>query len=144
MLVYNYREKNKMKNSFTIFSVYQAKNNDEQNALAHGRVTEALDLLGIEYTEVLGCYKGVVEESIRLEGNRGFDLALMLAELNKQESILAVDSLGNAHLVFVESLNEQSIGVWQESSRDEALSLEAYSKIDGKYFVVGCEERRVS
>jgi hypothetical protein len=126
---------------FTIFSVYKNRPEKEDNT-AHQNTLEALHLLNISYKEVQGCYKGMFEQSIKLEGSEGFDLALILADKNNQESILLVDVDNTASLLFLRDeqgdkvLREQVLGKWVKVSKDEAMTHDAWSQFDGEYFVM--------
>ena len=92
-----------------------------------------------------GSYKGHVEPCYVLKAGQFF-LELCVETFarffQKQESVLLLDTLDSmnwrdASLVFADG-NTQSIGVWHEVTKDRALKEEAWTEINGHWYI--CQE----
>lgn len=111
---------------------------------ANGRENELLGLLDgskLAYKEVVGMYKGVLErsflvvdETITIE-----DSIRSLARQFKQESYLKVNAdTRESFLIYPNSLQVESIGVFTEVSEAEALAQSAYTfdPMTDQHFIV--------
>jgi hypothetical protein len=116
-----------MYNNIVIFSVFRNEFADT-NEKSHRSTILALNGIGIETTEVLGVYNGSSEKSIMVDATiYNYENVLSIAKIFKQESVLRVDHLGNAHLYFPENTTVLSIGTLTEVSEAEAKSNDSYT-----------------
>lgn len=116
-------------------SACKGNSNDKKNT---DMLFKTLKMLGFnDVTYVEGCYKGQVEDSfmVKLDGsiNNGFIKLVELGEQFDQESIMLVYNDNNAQIVYM-SGSIESIGKLQEVDSIEGLN--AYSRIDGKFYSV--------
>ena len=131
-----------MKNLRVFVSVELSTRSNHDNTMETLYAKDALELLGLPFKQVDGMYNGVAERSFMLSGEVGQNMALILAELNNQESILLVDDNNDATLVYLRDAagdkvwREEVLGKFVEVDANEALESTAYSKIDGKYYMV--------
>lgn len=116
-------------------SACKGNSNDKKNTDMLFKTLRMLEFKDITYVE--GCYKGQVEDSfmVKLDGSvdNGFIKLVELGEQFDQESIMLVCKDNNAHIVYM-SGSVESIGKLKEV--DSIEGLDAYSRIDGKYFSV--------
>lgn len=120
-----------MKN-VVFFSVYNGSRLDAAN---HIRVFKQLNRIGLSPKLVDGRYNGVNEKSLVLPIS-AMKLVEKLARQFKQESILIVYSDRSAALKFIEKDSIESIGNFTEVSQQVALSGNAFSLINQRYYVV--------
>ena len=93
--------------------------------------------------KVQGKYQGVKEISFLVEldekdyVNYGTQINTVfnLARKYKQDSILMINDDYTAYLLYINSTRKESIGYFIEVDKDTALLKDAYSKINGKYFI---------
>lgn len=123
-----------------IFSVYQADRREIDN---HDNHKALLESLKVPSFEVWGFYKGQPELSIvvtsenykthleRLQYVKG------IAKQFNQESILEVESDGNALLHFIKTEEVKSLGTFQEVSKEEARSQDSYTvePVNARFFI---------
>jgi len=109
----------------------------------------ALRKLGGNPIEAEGVYKGTSEKSwvVPLTDRRLVVAVTMVALRYRQESVLAVDSEGNAALVYLSYEQDKEptvvpIGKLVEVSEEEALGLD-HTKADGKFYVVRNDDEHV-
>lgn len=100
---------------------------------ANGRESEFKSWLtsqGFFFNSIIGCYKGVKEESFKIKLNiETIDFALLLrkAQEYSQESILTLDNKNRAELVFVNDLKRQPLGIFHRVPKHVAETKDAYS-----------------
>lgn len=110
--------------------------------------TDEMNSLDLAYIRALGSYKGTVSRSyivdIGHDGSRygEVDIAklhkvLDLARTHKQESILLLDSVRNAMLLYIESGEVVQLGRLNAVSKQDAESSEAWTLVDGTYYKAG-------
>ncbi len=91
---------------------------------------------GLPVSPAVGCYKDKEETSLVIELNDTQLLApfIELAKKYHQESILYVEN-NKASLVFCESTSMDTIGRWSEVSKDDALKSDAFTYLNGHYYL---------
>jgi hypothetical protein len=92
-------------NPFVIFSVPA----DELEGVVH-----RLELLHIRTQVVDGCYGGIEEQSVLVDGIHR-DLAIDIAKSFGEEAILEVDAQRNAFFLYIDSGEKKSIGEWSKA-----------------------------
>lgn len=110
------------------------------NLVRHADATCDLALVGCDFREVHGCYKGVPELAVVTwpESPLHERQILELARSWNQESVLVVHPDNACELVYLQEQEHapQFIGTWQEVSAEEAADLDAYTydPESGRYF----------
>jgi hypothetical protein len=117
---------------FIIFSVFRTENSNMQNEVNLHKTKRLLDYYNIDYTEVLGCYKGSTEQSLRVP-MAALGVIKAIAGKYNQESILLVDAENRVSLLF-QNGETMDLGRLQEISEAEAFNSEAWSLIGNKYY----------
>jgi len=123
-----------------IFSVYQSNRREIDN---HDNHKAMLESLKIPSFEVWGFYKGQPELSIVVTSeNYKQHLERLvyvkgIAKQFNQESILEVSSDDSARLHFIKTEEVKPLGTFQEVSKDEAQSKDAYTfePVNARFFV---------
>lgn len=112
-------------------------------AIARTRALRAeFDALGYASAECHGMYKGKAEPSIMIvdaaPGSNDTERDVLgLARKYRQESVLAVDAMRHASLVFIGDGRRVALGPFRNVSRDAALQRDAYTTRAGQYYVCG-------
>lgn len=123
-----------------IFSTYQANKTLDENMKNHVALFEYLTKKDYRPIHVAGKYKDQHEESILLMGpvEEYQDLVRGLAREFNQESILEVQPHNKfkAVLYYLSSNKEEPIGIFTDVHPIRACQQNAYSIIEGKYYVV--------
>jgi hypothetical protein len=122
-----------MKN-VVIFSVFQSELDKQTNLNNTRKIVSLFKKSGMNFKIAQGCYKGISEISFIVPICNHSSIVKLAKQYN-QESILLVDSIGNAKLSYVESYIKQSIGKMFEVSQNRALSEVSYTKVENKYFI---------
>lgn len=113
---------------FFIFSAELSTNTDEQNHKNNMCLIAALKSLKIPFKSLEGMYQGTIEKSYLVEAKHE-DLILAFAEVYDQESILFVDALSNASLIYLGRDNpEVKLGKFKQVAYLEALGRENYTR----------------
>lgn len=119
-----------------IFSVFRNVGESidlKTNKIEHDRVLALLNEFGAQ--QALGYYKGNMELSIVLPLNPlNLVMAKNFADKYNQESILVVDELSNASLLY-QSNKRLPLGKMKAIGDHEANRLESYTWFKGEYFV---------
>lgn len=115
---------------FIIYSVYNQHNTPKQNLDKHLVECKALQMLGVDFTECVGVYKGAQELSIRVSREFG-DLVKSRAWDASQECILVVNQENKAFLVYPKDVNR--LGTWQAVPTTYKGD---HTLIDGKKYTV--------
>lgn len=91
---------------------------------------------GLRPAAYTGCYKGIESPSYGLEVMNDNDIneVISLARLYSQESVLIVDTMNNARLLFCD--NNKTIDLGKFQAVDNIEGLDAYTTIDGRHY--GC------
>lgn len=97
----------------------------------HQRVLKQLKSLSP--IEVNGKYKNQLEKSIAVD-IQFTDAMKKVADFFEQESILLVDEVGMARLLFNDG-SLMKIGKIKQVDKREALKKDSYSEVNGKYFI---------
>lgn len=123
-----------MKN-VVIFSVFRNVGESidlKTNKIEHDRVLTLLNEFGA--AQAIGYYKGNMELSIVLPLNPlNLVMAKNFADKYNQESILVVDELNNASLLY-QSNKRLPLGKMKAIGGHEVVSLESYTWFKGEYF----------
>lgn len=96
-----------------IFSVERSEVAPDVNVCARITAKRQLDVQGVPYKIVTGCYEGEREESY-VVAERDAAVVFSLARSFQQESVLHLDSSRNASLVFLEGGERVELGRWRE------------------------------
>lgn len=123
-----------------IFSVYRTDRREIDN---HDNHKAMLESLKIPSFEVWGFYKGQPELSIVVTSESyktHLERLVYVKEIAKrfnQESVLEIESDGNAQLHFIKTEEVKPIGTFQEVSREEAASQDNYTfePVNARFFV---------
>lgn len=117
---------------FSVFKNIGESVNLKTNKIEHDRVLALLTEFGA--AQCLGYYKGNMELSIVLPLNPlNIVMAKNFADKYNQESILVVDELGNASLLY-QSNKRLPLGKMKAIGDHEANRLESYTWFKGEYF----------
>ncbi len=130
-------------NTFTPFYILSASQdfiNANEKVYRSSLLARTLRRQGFATAVCEGAYKGVKERSILVIDERPstdecYDAVIRLANLYNQESVLAVDSNRNAHLVFCDGRPPVQLGQFMCVSEEEAKSQDAYTSRGGRYYV---------
>ncbi len=117
---------------YIIFSVFRSETSVMQNEINLHKTRKLLDYHGIDYTEVLGCYKGSKEQSLRVP-MAALEVIKAIANKFNQESVLLVDSENRVSLLF-QNNESMGLGMLKEITEFEALNSEAWSLIGNTYY----------
>ena len=92
---------------------------------------------GLKFDRVEGCYKGVTENSFRVElSMKDYSLLSYLAfKLYQQDSVMVVDNENNANLHYGNG-HRHSIGKLIQTDEATAKAEDAYSIINGAFYIV--------
>ena len=118
-----------MKNK-VFFSVFQGYELDGLNHMETWRKIKKLKPLLVN-----GKYSGKTELSFCLDLTR-LDLVESIAREFNQESILIVDSSGQAFLKYLKDSKLVNIGKFKAVSKKSASKLDAWSNINGQFYIV--------
>ena len=118
-----------MKNK-VFFSVFQGYELDGLNTIETLRRIKKLKPLLVN-----GRYKGTNEDSFCLSLTK-LDLVESIAREFNQESILIVDSNGQAFLKYLNTGIRESIGTMVSVTKKQANALKSWSCINGKFYAV--------
>ena len=85
----------------------------------------------LKFKEVIGSYQGVSEKSfmVDLDGNFNLDDFISMGRLFNQDSILFVNDLNQATLIFMDGRESINLGKMKQVTEFEAKSNEAYTFI---------------
>lgn len=123
-----------VKKRIAIISAELSTLTPNENSLRTSSLENALKTKGYIYNEALGSYKGSLEKSFIIDASEDIIKDLMgLARFFKQESILVVDELQNAVLMYSNGKNE-SIG--QMNQINSAKGLESWTLVNGLFYTV--------
>ena len=117
-----------------IFSVFKNGGNflDETD---HESIVGLLRERGVKFQQCNGVYKGVKEKSFLVSAKHR-DLILEIAKQYKQESVMYS---GPDRFSFLEFLKPGGgtlpIGTLKQVSKVEAVNYDAYTEIDGTYYI---------
>jgi hypothetical protein len=129
-----------------IFSAYQSDKAFGVNQIAHQKLLSFLNREFLTYITGVGCYNGVLEETVavRLPCNPEYSMTLStLVEKARefgQECILVRDHDGSCFIHYVKGNTGPSdpkgeyIGQWQEFSPALHVNKKAWSRFNGKYY----------
>lgn len=124
---------------FLIFSAAKATNHNVINLRNTLEVVNTLDLLDADYDVCDGYWKGKREDSIRLHCTpdtleQALAFASDVMDSYEQEAILYVDDQHHGYLLLPDG-SSQFIGVWHQVTAETARGHDAYTIIDGQYYV---------
>lgn len=122
-----------IKQNILIFSVFQA-GLGEVNEMNHRMVLDRLDMMGIGYTILDGCYMGTYERSVMLMGFDHEDLVKSIVKAYNQECYLR--SYGDRVTELVYSNRIEKIGVLVPVNSVEGLDSWTYHRELKQYFTV--------
>ena len=126
------------KREFVILSAELEGNTVLGNLLATNNLESCLDDLGLQYKQVEGCYKGVSEVSFMVmtpcESTLEVVKDLGLKSFG-QESVLFRGYDGRCVLYYGDGGIER-LGTFKQVSQSEALQNDAYTLVDGKYWII--------
>ncbi|MCI0560308.1 MAG: hypothetical protein MN733_17620 [Nitrososphaera sp.] len=129
--------------NLVVISAERAALDSETNAARTSSLRKKLDANGLGYAVARGRYKGVDEASFVVQvpsAKLGEVLPLLrrLGRIYFQESILEVCSRDTVHLVDLTGYKDESqyIGQWREVTAKAAQYRDAYTLVDGRYFIV--------
>lgn len=117
---------NYIKPRVLIFSVYQAGESQDINEYNHAELLKRLKGSEVEYKELVGSYKGVLENSI-LVMYTPFNERLVQMLCNQFNQECYLDSGHDRHTELVYPTKRESIGYLKQVSQSIAESLDAYT-----------------
>lgn len=87
------------------------------------------ELKGFNYKDLIGCYKGIREDSIYIEYKSARELCtiIKLAVDNKQESILEINEHREASLYFLSTAEKKHLGTFVQVPKYEAIDQDAWT-----------------
>jgi len=94
--------------------------------------------LDLPYQKLIGCYKGQCEDSYMVEYKNLCDLykIVALAQKHNQESILSIGDDLSCILKYIKlTQDDVSLGTWTQVPKAEAFNCDAWSLIDGQYYI---------
>jgi len=96
-----------------------------------------LSFLGLKFKSGRGSYKGINNPSylVLIKSVEDLRAVLKLASRHSQESILLVDTDRSCELVYINSTIRTELGKWTEVLKHEVKGVEAFTQIDGRYFI---------
>lgn len=127
------------------FALFSGSLADKSAAENRGRTEflgRELTAAGLEWTPVLGAYKGVSEQSFLVllpqgDDSHDFDTVMRLAKTYGQESALYVDSARFASLHYTaDEADIEFVGQFGEATEADALAQDGYTLFDGRYYTV--------
>ena len=127
---------------FALFSGSLADKSAAENLGRTEFLGRELTAAGIEWTPVLGAYKGVKEQSFLAllpqgDDSHDFDAVLRLAKTYGQESILYVDAQRLASLHYMaDDADVEFVGQFGEAAEADALAQDGYTFFAGHYYTV--------
>lgn len=97
----------------------------------HAVMKHLLDMHNLNYKEVVGSYQGISEKTfmVDLDGNLNLDHFVAMGRLFNQDSILFVNDLNQATLIFMDNREPINLGEMKQVTELEAKSNEAYTFI---------------
>lgn len=97
--------------------------------------------LYFSFRRVTGSYKGKPEVSylVLIESETQRAALLRLAKAFKQESVLFVDANGYAALFDADGTHLAEVGKWQVVTEEVAAANDAYTFVDGNYYIAGAK-----
>lgn len=125
--------------TYTVFiSAHHSSFTIKESRNAHQRLISDITARGHYYKEVSGVYKGKPERSLMVRCDDVFDLLQLQALGLKymQECIMIIDKPANRVLLSYGDLTSIIGFELLEVRREVALTYDAYSIIDGEYWVV--------
>lgn len=126
------------KPEFIILSAELSNLTELENLRRTANLRSCLNDLKLSYKEVDGCYKGSTENSfmVIIPDEATFEVVrdLALKSFN-QESILFRDYAGKARLEY-QNGDTIELGSFKEVSKEQATSEDAYTVVNGAYWVV--------
>lgn len=122
-----------------IISAEREELTKEQNLFRTEQLKQMLIKNKIQYTVAQGCYKGQTEIAfvcIAYYQEQAETIKLLAFTHFKQESVLYIDSNGEASLDYATGYT-QMLGGFRQVTESQALASDAYSKVDGRYYLAG-------
>lgn len=119
-----------------IVSCYQTDLPEVGNARNHYDLAEKLKLLSVPFTEVIGCYKGKIENSFMIPAVYERVARMIMNEYN-QECYLEHHNDRSCELVYPNGARTK-IGIMTEVPKEEAEKSIAWTLVPetGRYFIV--------
>lgn len=122
-----------IKTGTIIFSVFKNTTSEATNHSIHSKVAAFLMAADIDFTEVNGVYKGHSELSFVVSHSER-RLVEILVEKFSQESFLLIRGNGYTYLEYADGSSDR-LGKWSEVSEAQAKEQDAYTEVDGTYYV---------
>lgn len=122
-----------IKTGTIIFSVFRNDLAEQVNTIMHDRVATFLLAANIDFTEVIGVYKGSEELSFVVSYTEE-SLIKILCEKFDQESYLKIRGNGYCWLEYSDGSSE-SIGKWKQVAEEVAFDSDSYTEVDGTFYV---------
>jgi len=119
--------------AFFIFSVNQIDQHYEVNQDNTEKIFYEVSDLGGKPVD--GCYKGKLEDSFIL-GAKHENFIMETAKEYNQESVLFVNELGQASLIFLKDNKTTKLGQFKEVDTIEGLDNYTYDSTTNKYYTV--------
>lgn len=96
----------------------------------HDTMKSILEMNNLNFKEVVGSYQGVKEKSFMVDlDNVNLDFFKSMGRLFQQDSILFVNDLNEATLIFMDNRDSISLGKMKQVDKVEALNNEAFTWI---------------
>ena len=96
----------------------------------HTTMKHLLDMHNLNYKEVVGSYQGTLEKSFMVDlDTKNLDFFKSMGRLFNQDSILFVNDLNQATLIFMDGRESINLGKMKQVTEFEAKSNEAYTFI---------------
>lgn len=108
-----------------------------ENIMRSFDLMQWLELSGFKFGQSKGCYKGTTERSYVVLVNTQDDINRLqsIAAKYNQDSILLKDANGLAHLMYGNG-TEEVLGRMVGVNKSEALKQDAWTELNGQYFIV--------
>lgn len=117
-------------------TAYQLGKTISENAQALAALEGTMQVAGVTYTEVQGCYGGVSEPSYKVQATNLQQVAILASAANawNQDSILIANDDGtNAHLLMHDG-SIIPLGNYEECPEEDCLESGNYTYDNGKYY----------
>lgn len=123
-----------LKDKIAIFSVYQKEKTERENERAHGVTLNALESIGLGFSEVQGCYKyddGTIESErsilVVLKDNDALKTVEMICGDYNQECYLISEHDRSSYLVYGDHRPNTDLGTLQSITESQAKELDAFT-----------------
>lgn len=100
------------------------------DASMHDCMKSILQMNNLNFKEVVGSYQGIMEKSFMVDlDNVNLDFFKSMGRLFQQDSILFVNDLNEAILIFMDNRESINLGTMRQVNKTEALNSEAFTWI---------------